>query len=661
MPRRLPILPLTMAMTVGLFFLMSALTAQPPAAAPTGTPGEGIKRSEEEAYKLYNRFAAELLKLAQKWEKSDNQNERDRAKTLRAALKLADERGVESLFKAVVNGLSGAKNPTGGELEGLLAKDRTLIKALEEILETLETEDEAAKLNREIKELQELIKEVSRIKRNEENILARTNVPKSDPNRIAKDQADLAKQTKDLAGRMKGDSKDPKNANSSNNNANPNEKDDKSEPKAEGKPGDSSAEPKADTKDPKSDGKESKGDMGDSKSDPKKEGMNPDAGSSKESPKSGSGDPKSGKGMGEPKATEPKSPMGGDPKPSNPSESKAQGDGKGSGKPSQGQGGDAKPMSPSGGKPGDSPPSDSKGSPSGGQPGSPPSGSPSPPNPSNPNDDARRKLEDSVPPQENAEKELKKDDRNKASKHEDDAIRKLDEVLKELEKRLKQLRDKEKLKKLEDLERRVTKMLKMQIEVYEATKGIDAIVKKNKNQKTTSDIQKAGVEGEKEGEIVLEADKALRLLEGEGTAVVFAGVLVEVRKDMESVQKQLQAANVGGETQLVEEQIIAQLQQMLEALKKAKQDLQNPPPPPPPGQPPPPNDSKKNLIQLVEQLKLLKSLQVQVNDRTTAFGKRAPGEQVADPFLQEQLRQLGDRQKVLQSMLHKIASQMNEQ
>ncbi|HEX4613986.1 MAG TPA: hypothetical protein VH092_37740, partial [Urbifossiella sp.] len=84
-----------------------------------------------------------------------------------------------------------------------------------------------------------------------------------------------------------------------------------------------------------------------------------------------------------------------------------------------------------------------------------------------------------------------------------------------------------------------------------------------------------------------------------------------------------------------------------------------PPPPPPPGMPPPPND-KKDLVQLIEQLKLLRDLQRQVNDRTTAFSRRVMGEQATDPFIQEQLRLLGDRQRVLQDMLNRIASQLNQ-
>ena len=639
MPRRLPtFFPLTLAAAVGLFALTSVRTAQPPA-APATAPGDGLKRTQEDNLKLYKRFADELLKLAQRWEKSDNPDEKERAKTLRAALKVADEKGVENLFKGVVKGLD-TKNPNGGDFQVLFNKDAELLKALELILDTLDTEDEIDRLRKDIKDTAALKKEVERIKREQDNIIGRTQLPKADPNKIAKDQKDLAGQTKDLAGKTgdKGDSKGGK----------PDGKDDKSDPKGEPKPGENTGEQKPDTKESKSDGKDPMGgEPKDPKAgEPKPSPMKPDAGVAKESPKDGMGDPMAGKGMGEPK------PMTGDPKAAKPmqGDGKAQGDNKGDSKPSDGMGGEGKPMP--GGMPSDSPPSGSKPS------GSSPSGSP-PPNapPPNPNDQIRTKLEDVVPDQNGAADDLKKNDRPAASKKEDDASKKLDDIIKELEKRLKQLREKEMLKKLEDLERRVTKMLKLQIEVYGATQAIDGVVKKNKGVMTTLEKQKSGVESEKEGVIAEEAGKALKLLEGEGTAVVFAGVLSELRKDMEAVQKQLNGANVGDDTQLVEKQIIEQLQRMLEALKKAKQDLQNPPPPPPPGEPPP--DQKDDLIKLVEQLKLLRALQVQLNERTTAFGKRTPGEQTADPFVTEQLKQLAERQKFLQELLKKVASELD--
>jgi len=62
----------------------------------------------------------------------------------------------------------------------------------------------------------------------------------------------------------------------------------------------------------------------------------------------------------------------------------------------------------------------------------------------------------------------------------------------------------------------------------------------------------------------------------------------------------------------------------------------------------------------VHQLKLLKELQVQVNERTSAFGKRTMGPQSQDPFIQEQLKQLSDRQETLKKMLQKVADQMSQ-
>src|SRR5262249_12606527 len=151
-------------------------------------------------------------------------------------------------------------------------------------------------------------------------------------------------------------------------------------------------------------------------------------------------------------------------------------------------------------------------------------------------------------------------------------------------------------------------MLRMQQEVYEATKTIDTGIKKNNNEKSKADFQKSQSEADKELAIVVEADKALQLMEGEGSAVVLAGVLSEVKNDMIAVQKRLNEGRVEGRnkineaegTQLIEEQIIEQLTMMKEALKKAKQDLQNSQ-----GKPSDPNSGGKpnnKLIDLLNEL-----------------------------------------------------------
>ncbi|MFO0822460.1 MAG: hypothetical protein U0792_04965 [Gemmataceae bacterium] len=668
--RRLPIMPLAFAATLGLFTLTSVLLAQEPKTAPTEIKPGDIRGTQQDNAKLYQRFAEELLRLAQRWEKSDNPEEKERAKSLRAALKIADEKGVKNLFDGIVKGL-GTANPTGSDFNELLAKDAKLVAALEEILRTLETEDEADRIKREIAELKELIKRIEEHKRDQENIRARTENPKGDPNKIAQAQADLAKRTEETANKFPG--AEPKSGNP---NGGPPKEDPKSENKPEGKPGDAKPEAKPDTAENKSDSKPGAsgdpmmGGMGDPKAngDSKPSPMGMPGGDSKESPKGGmgAGDPKAG---GEPKpmgGMDPKNPMnpmgGSEPKPS---DNKGKGDNKGDQKPSAGMpGGDAKPMPG-----GDMPPMSGSGSPSASKPsgGKPPmgGGQPSPGGPQKPKDDAQENVQQAVPQQEGAEDDIKKGNPDAASKKQDEAIKKLEQALKELEKRLKQLREKELEKLLANLEERVGRMLRMQIEVYDATKKIHDGVTKNNNQKTTADVQKSQAEADKELAIIAEADKALKLMEGEGSAVVFAGVLTEVRGDMVAVQKRLNEGRVegrkGGEaegTQLIEEQIIEQLTMMKEALKKAKQDLQDSKGKP--GDSGPPGKQDKKLLDIINELKLVKSLQEQINKRTISYEKQDPGAQQKDPIVKGELKQLSDRQKVLQEMLHKIATEANQ-
>jgi hypothetical protein len=661
-------------MTLTLLAFTSLLVAQLSAQAgqPEIKPGD-IKRTQEESKKLYSRLMTDILKLALKWEKSDSSEDRERAKTLRAVLKMAEEKGLDTLFKQLVEGLDN-KNANTGDIQSLLGKDEKLIAALLEILKTLETEDEAAMIRQKILELKEIIKEVERIKREQENLRARTENPRGDAEKIAKEQNNLAKQTQDVADKLGG--KDPKK--NAGDNSNPGGKDDKSEPKPESKPGEAAPEAKPDTQENKSESKAAgnnstspmpPGPMGEPKPSPPG-GM--EGGSTKPSPKEGpmaSGDPKGGEPKpmgGNPMGGSPMDPKSAESKPMS-GDSKAQGDGKGDMKPAGQPGGEGKPMSgapmpPAGGKagqPGTSKPA--SGSPSAGQP------SESPPNGAapKPTDQAQENIQQAVPQQQGAEQDLKKNDRQNATQKEEKAIENLEKALQELEKRLKQLREKELAKLLGNLEERVNRMLRMQQEVYEATRTIDKIVKKN-GQKTTAEIQKSQVESDRELVIIAEAEKALKLMEGEGSAVVFAGVLNQVKGDMEAVQKRLNEGRVDGRnktdlaegTQLIEEDIIEQLIMMKEALKKAKQDLENQQNKPP-GEP---NDNKSNqrLINLINELKLIKSLQEQVNKRTTSYSKQDPGEQAKDLLIQGELKQLSDRQRVLQEMLHKIATEANQ-
>jgi hypothetical protein len=176
-------------------------------------------------------------------------------------------------------------------------------------------------------------------------------------------------------------------------------------------------------------------------------------------------------------------------------------------------------------------------------------------------------------------------------------------------------------------------------------------------QKGTAEVQRSQKEGDKEGEIVAEADRCLKLLETEGSAVAFTRVLEEVRADMVAVQRRLGVTIVDLDTQGIEENIITMLKEMIAALKKAQQDLQNPPPNNSPSNPSKPN---QKLINLLAELKLIRSLQSMVNSRTLMYGKKYQGEQTVDPLIDAELKQLSQRQAKLQDMINKIASGENQ-
>ena len=352
----------------------------------------------------------------------------------------------------------------------------------------------------------------------------------------------------------------------------------------------------------------------------------------------GKGDPKDGK-PGEPKDTKPKNGKPGDPK-------------------------DGKPGDPKDGKPSDAKPKDGApkpGQPKEGQPGEPKEGQPSPPSqspPPPPQQLGRKQVQDAVPHQKKAEDALQKPDRERAAQAEEKAIKELEKAVAEMEKKLKQLREEEALKLLANLEARCARMLAMQTEVYEATKAIDAAVFKSNGAKSNADIQKAQQQADKELEIVGEAEKALKLLESEGSAVAFARILDEVRVDMTAVQKRLNDTFVGRDTQVVEESVIAMLKEMLAALKKAQQDQKNQPPPGgQAGAPPKPGDQR--LIDLMAEIRLIRGLQLQVNDRTRVQGERYKGEQASDPIIQAELAQLSQRQQKLKDMVEKLSGGNN--
>lgn len=288
---------------------------------------------------------------------------------------------------------------------------------------------------------------------------------------------------------------------------------------------------------------------------------------------------------------------------------------------------------------------------------------------------AKKQIQDGIEAQQKAETDLKKPDLPKAADNQADAIQKLQEAQRKLEELLKQLRQEEIERILAALQARCERMLAMQIEVRDGTVGVFKNLAEVKpgEEKPRAEVQKSNQLSEKEEEIVQLATKAVDLLKSEGSAVAFPEVFTQIRDDMVTVALRLRKTEVGLVTQAIENDIIETLKEMIEALKKARQDNQQQQQQPQQGQPQQGKPGDQKLIELLNELKMIRSMQLRVNDRTKLYGKEYPGEQAPVPaqaqtpqdrekveMIQKELKNLAERQDKIFEVTNNIAKGKNK-
>jgi hypothetical protein len=291
-------------------------------------------------------------------------------------------------------------------------------------------------------------------------------------------------------------------------------------------------------------------------------------------------------------------------------------------------------------KSGDSKSGDSKsGSPKSGSPksGDPKSGDPKAGDPKQNGDQqqnqqqGRPQVQEATKHQREAEKNIAKKDNPKASNDQDKAIQELEKAKAELEKLLAQLREEEKLRQLAALQQRCERMLQMQIAVRDATVNVYKTIQDYPDKKATrTEVQKTFKLSDDEEEIAKEAQKAINLLQAEGSAVAFPEVFLQIQTDMRIVSGRLRKTDVDVVTQTIEQDIIDTLKEMIEALKKQQNAIKNNQNKPGSSQQ---QDSK--LIELLAELKMIRSLQIRINSRTKVYAAEYQGEQAPNPLSQD--------------------------
>ena len=180
--------------------------AQPAAKTPAPTSDVSVKEliaRQQAIERNYKNFTTNLLSLAQKLEKSDRIEDKDKAKALRKAIDLADKEGVDNKFTTLFRTLTKSANlPSISDINNAKNQNDELIKVLREILDILQSDDELARIKAEKEFLEKLLADLNNLIRGTAIQQSRTDSGRGDPKQLAKDQDKLAKQADALATKM---------------------------------------------------------------------------------------------------------------------------------------------------------------------------------------------------------------------------------------------------------------------------------------------------------------------------------------------------------------------------------------------------------------------------------------------------------------------------
>ncbi|MFK7777413.1 MAG: hypothetical protein QM501_04745 [Gimesia sp.] len=208
------------------------------------------------------------------------------------------------------------------------------------------------------------------------------------------------------------------------------------------------------------------------------------------------------------------------------------------------------------------------------------------------------------------------------------------------------------------MEARLQKILAQQKRVYAGTLSIGQVPEKERTSRHTARAVQLARE---ESSIGLEVEKTLLLLRDEGSSVAFTEALSVVREDVQTTSYRLNRTQVGKLTQEIEKDIISALEEMIDALQnemekseKEKQKNQQQ------QQQQQPSQDGQSLIDKLAEIKMLRSLQLRVNNRTRRIEKLALEKDVNQADIIEQLQQLSNRQTRIQNATYILATGKNK-
>jgi hypothetical protein len=510
-----------------------------------------------------------------------------RAELLQQVVAQSREKDVSGRFKKIVTALE--KDDLGDATTG----QTSLHADLQAMLELLLQEDRDRQLESERQRVAKYLADLNKIIRQQRGIRARTAGGDSEQ-QLSEDQERAAEDSGELSDKIEASEVTPKQGSLSEQSESGNSQ----KPSQAGEPSESE---KAQKGEPSENGEKKPGEDSQSQESPN------DSGKPSESQQSQSPEGKSPQGESEQGQSQP---------------GKSQSQQSGESQQGESQQGESQPSEPASEGDDSSPGGEQK------------------PQQQSPSERAVEKLRKAQQRMQQAQEKLDEAKRNDAVQEQEQALRELEQAKAELEKILRQLREEEMERMLVLLEARLRKMLELQNAVYDDT--IKLAESANNVPEHELEIASASL-GRKEDQIVGEADRALVLMQEDGSSVAFPEALQQAREDMRTVAGRLRDVQPDEITQALEEDIIATLEETLAALQQALQDLRDKKASQQQGQSGEPGEQP--LVDQLAELRMIRALQGRVNRRTEFYDRLIEGDQTREAELLDSLRQLAVRQE----------------
>lgn len=252
--------------------------------------------------------------------------------------------------------------------------------------------------------------------------------------------------------------------------------------------------------------------------------------------------------------------------------------------------------------------------------------------------------------------QLQEQDRDAALAKQDKAISELQNAANALETLLQQLREEEKEMVLATLEARFQRLLSLQTRIYDSTVDLAATPREEWLDTAISLCRELSQE---QAEATQECSFTSSLLREDGTSVSILVAVEDIEADMGIIADRLQQTKVGPLTQSLETDVIEALKELIEATQREMAEMKEQENQPQSQQDP--STQKPPLVQFMEELKVLRSLQRRVNRRTRQVNglfEEATTDDAAD--LNMQLDELARRQERLRQSALKLAEQMEQ-